>query len=260
MDTYGNEERNLRWEYLKWMFYLLVAFLASEVAMLFFLYISSIVESNAIMDTPILILKWRCNWSLMFTVTLLLPIPLMAFFGVKAIIFYIANYKNPKYEQVKIRAHVYGMPITVTELSLVIIMALFWIFIIYAMFTDIAPLQQYQECKEDIAAIDRGNLVSTEVFFSPNSKKAEPAEQEQDHSDPLMRYTVINKRKSDSKTSTWYQIYIPNFLPFDLDQEHLYNDNKGVEWNEEHSTIYLITYTPNRKIVTSVEITHIGID
>ena len=129
----------------------------------------------------------------------------------------------------------------------------------FMIFQNNNPFEQCEIFKQEIATIEEGKLETAVVHFS---------------SDPYQRdmttlgnvnktmyyagsgYQVKNDKVTEERIESWTKFYVPNSMDFTLDIEHMYNEQKSIQWNDEYATMYRITYTPNLKLITSIEIEH----
>lgn len=91
--------------------------------------------------------------------------------------------------------------------------------------------------------------------MSPTMESTGYIRHSEDYPKNLICYSVTGTNKSG-----WTGIYVPDFSDFEPDREHLYNENKSIEWNDTHATTYRVTYTPNYHLVISIEIVYRGED
>lgn len=193
-------------------------------------------------DTPVRLLEGYARWYLLLEVMSFVTIIVVLVFGIIAIIFQAKQKRNPKYREVVAYWTGSGLPSRgwMTEpTSLIVVFCGFMVFI-FMMMMDINPLESYKMYKEDITAIEEGNLEEDVVFLYPD-------------------YKVKGIKKDYPETVAWYKttgcdVYVPLFFDFTMDMEHVFEIGHSVAWNEENAAKYHITYTPNYHLVASIEV------
>lgn len=109
---------------------------------------------------------------------------------------------------------------------------------------------QLSQANADLAQIKNGQLQEVTVWLSPKIHKSHlPGPYTKGQPEPVMDYGGI----SDDTNGRWVHFYVPDCLNFSLDQNALYDENKGIAWNEENARQYTIRYTENFHLVVSVE-------
>lgn len=103
------------------------------------------------------------------------------------------------------------------------------------------------QAQEDIDQIHSGSTEEAVVWFSPQARSAYlpgPSGAEL-----VTRYVGIG----DDTGGRWEHFYVPNSLGFSMNEDALYNENRSIQWNEEHASRYRVEYTTNFCLVVSVE-------
>ena len=110
----------------------------------------------------------------------------------------------------------------------------------------------WQQSREDMRQIERGELEEVVVWLSPKTRPARfpGVYSYTDHPpEPLIRYAGV----SEATDGQWVLFYMPEGMDFSLDQDALYNEHESVAWNVEHSRQYQVSCTSNLRIVVSIE-------
>lgn len=110
--------------------------------------------------------------------------------------------------------------------------------------------QLYQQAGADIAQLETGTLEEATVWVSPKTRQAHvpgPYSSSRD-SDGLTRLGIIGGVVGNR----WENVYVPDAMGFTLDQEHLFNENYSIDWNEEHARQYHVTYTSAFHLVVDI--------
>lgn len=250
-ETLAKQANELKWDYHTWWIIFAMFFMVSASIIIFLLRPGTLESRIANADTPSLLLEGYAVWYQMFKSFYTLIVPFVPVFGLLALVFYLITARSPVYESAKMKIRILGIPLT--EPVLVILMEIFFSFVLISLFLDVQPYKQYKDLMADVA-VQEGRLESTQVYMNDNYEKAGFAACRPDAPKPVTAYSVINAVRDDNRPNTWYRVYVPDCLDFTLDTEHLFNENKSVDWNSEHTTVYLITYTPNYHLVTSIEV------
>lgn len=110
--------------------------------------------------------------------------------------------------------------------------------------------QLYRQAGADIAQLEAGALEEATVWISPKTRAAHvpgPYSSSRD-SDGLTRLGIIGGEIGNH----WENVYLPDAMGFTLDQEHLFNENYSIDWNEEHARQYHVTYTSAFHLVVDI--------
>lgn len=200
-------------------------------------------------DTPVLLLESYCKQQLWLFTTSVLVIVITIAFAIVAFIFQIKDEHNPKNIEIIRKWAAYGC-----RPSILIIIFASFVWIPIAMLNDIPLTERYTQIQKDIAAIEEDRLRSDLVFFNSNFSSVNFVSYDGDYADTAVCYHVAGVKRSRKHLPAWEKIYVPDFLHFNMDTEHAYNEWKSISWNEYHSTVYRITYTPNLHFVVSIEV------
>lgn len=251
MKSNTREYVRLKWQYTQWLIYFLLSFIIFLTAIIIILNPDTLKRYIAGANTPVLLLKGYADWYKLLETACVIIIPFIAISGVLALIFYIKNRKNPKYASVKMRVRANGIPFS--ELRLVIFMILFFYYILSVMLSDLAPHEKYQNYMDEITALHEGNLITEEVWIHQETYKTGFALHGQNYPKPLTEYRILAFPNSDGKTGGWHSIYIPDFFTFTPDMEHPFKESQSLEWNMQYAAAYRVTYTPEYKLIISIE-------
>lgn len=94
--------------------------------------------------------------------------------------------------------------------------------------------------QEDILAIREGKLREEVLCVYPKGKVTGLAGS---YTDCVVCYET-----------TGLEIYVPQYMEFVPDRHEKYNPNNDRTWLAKHSATYKVTYTPNYRLVTSIEL------
>lgn len=252
MGIVRNKKPNPKWEYVKWLYFFLLAF-AGTLVIWYFAMSQQVLEwLTSGINTPVAFLEaygYRC---LLMIGSTALNVILTLGLGIKALIFYIANNNNPKYADYKISARIYQIPIT--ESAIIIFLLAMEIFIQSIFIMGLNPYGSYRSFADDTQAVKVGDLITQDVFFDGDHERGGLTEMGPSFYEFITEYHVTDTSSSGDGAI----VYVPDYLSFTVDQEHPYVHQSGQDWNRHHTTIYRITYTPNRRLVTSIEMIRMG--
>ena len=200
-------------------------------------------------DTPVLLLEGYCKQQLWLFTTAVLAIVITIVFGIVAIIFQIKEEHKPENIKIVKNWAAYGC-----HPSILIIIFAGFVLIPIVMLKDEPLIEQYKQIQKDIAAIEEDRLRSDLVILNSDFSSVDFVLYGEDYADTAVCYYVVGFKESREHLPAWEKIYVPNLLNFNMDTEHAYNEWKDISWNEYHSTVYRITYTPNLHFVVSIEV------
>lgn len=251
MGILRNKKPNPKWEYTKWLYFFLLAF-AGTLIIWYYAMSQQVLEwLLSDIDTPIAFLEAYGYRYLAMMISTALNVILTLGFGIKALVFYIANHDNPEYADYKISTRIHQIPFT--DYAMIILFLAFELFIISIFMIGLNPYGNYRRFAEDAQAVKTGNLITMDVFFDADHERGGLTQMEPNFYEPITTYHV-----TDTNTSKTSAIYVPDYLSFTVDQEYPYHYQRGHDWNRHHTTIYRITYTPNYRLVTSIEMIRMG--
>lgn len=110
------------------------------------------------------------------------------------------------------------------------------------------PFETVKKFEQECEDIQSGKYKTEEVHLHPEDY--ERASLWKTSKESKCRFTSYYEIGDDN---LWDKIYVPDYLDFELDAAHPYNEWRDVEWNKENATRYKITYTPNLRIIVAIE-------
>lgn len=124
----------------------------------------------------------------------------------------------------------------------------FLLFFDYALLFEVKPFEKMKGFVQECEEIESGNYKTTEVYLHP-----EHCEKDSLWAFSESSYSRFTSYKAIGDGFSWNKIYVPDYIEFELDDLHPYNEWKDVNWNEENAARYRITYTPNLNVIVKIE-------
>lgn len=256
----NNENIKLQIRLIKWtLCYMVVWFLAFSVMLIL---MDSSVWNSFVMnaDTPLELLQGYARQTFWLEIMLISVFIILVGFAVIASVLQIKDWIHMNNKKI-VKEH---PEMGLSALIVVLVFAAFAILPIF-MLKEEKVFEKYEIFVQDVAAIEEGRLEAAAVHFSTNYEETglEAIGGLELCDDTVIcykgvGYKVVDNVVLEEQIESWTKFYVPNFLNFNLDMEHVYDECQYREWNNEHATMYRITYTPNLHLIVSIEVESIG--
>ncbi len=114
-------------------------------------------------------------------------------------------------------------------------------------------VEVYREYKQDVVAIEEGNLESETIFLNIEYYESPMEVLGKGYPNTVFCFHGIGVENKDVGMSKWQEFYIPKYLEFEFDTKGAYNEIMSFQWNQENAKRYKVQFTPNQHVIVSIE-------
>lgn len=194
--------------------------------------------------SPEYLLAGYCGWGCLVLFLMFVATGLVTAFSIYAIVFVFTNKALP-FEKFTISGR---SSVKSQTVQIVMICMAFVLFLDYVYITDEKPVEKLKLFADEIEFIEAGKIETAEVYLHPKNYESDSLWGFIDG--PYCRFISY---KAIGDGVSWNKIYVPDYIDFELDSANPYDEWQNTHWNEENAARYRITYTPQLKIVVSIE-------